>query len=453
MLKGKEPGFRPTDEDLALSQGRNWNGLGPDEQKGRCHHPDHGVADFCRGCLARLRKTWWVKYYVKGRPIREGTGTEKNTEAERFLRDREGRGVNGQPVLPRVDRILYEEAAEDLRTHYKTTGERHLTEAGWRLTHLEACFCTKRIAGIGPADVKRYIAARQAEGASNGTVNRELAVLGRRLRLAYENGKLMRLPLIHKLKEAAPRSGFFERSQVEAVKRHLRPDLQVAVRIAYAFGWRMQSEVLTLQRSQVDPNACTIRLEPGTTKNDEGRLVYLTPELVDLLKAQDERVQMLEMRLGRRVEWVFPYLGGEHKGKRIQDFRKAWKTACREAILEGLEGEERAKREAELLASPEQSLLKMLRHDFRRTAVRNMVNRGVPERVAIKITGHKTRAVFDRYHIVSPGVLQEAARKLTGTFSGRVAEKIRGPHAEPPVFLGGADGTRTRDLRRDRPAF
>jgi hypothetical protein len=187
-----------------------------------------------------------MKYYVNGKAVRESTETEKETVARQKLKTQEGKSATGQPILPRVDRTLYDEAAADLRRHYKTTGDRDTVEAEKRLKHFDGFFRTWRISRIRPEDATRYIAAHQVENAANGTINRELALLGRMIKLAYENGKLLRLPLIRKLKEAAPRSGFFERSQFEAVKRHLRPDLQVAVSIAYAFGWRMQSEVLTL---------------------------------------------------------------------------------------------------------------------------------------------------------------------------------------------------------------
>jgi site-specific recombinase XerD len=410
----------------------------------RCPDPRHAKCDECPTCGARFSAVWWAKYYANGTPVRESTGTESETEAPRFLKAREGGVVTGQQILPRVGRIRYEEAAEDLRTYYKATGERDTSEVEWRLAHLDEFFETKRLAGIGSADIMRYVVKRQGEGASNATINRDLAVLNRMLRLAYENGTLVRLPLIHKLKESKPREGFFERPQFEAVKRHLRPDLQLAVSIQYAFGWRGKKEVLTLKRKQVNLGACTLRLEPGTTKNEEGRVVYLTPELVELIQAQEERIQLLEMHLGHRVPWLFPHLTGKHKGERIRDFRRAWKTALLNAMLDGLEAEERARRKAELEANPE-GLVRMLRHDFRRTAVRNMVNRGVPERVAMMITGHKTRSVFDRYHIVSPGDLQDAARKLAGTFSGTLLEKKQGVRVQPPDFLGGRRWFRTTD--------
>ena len=346
---------------------------------------------------------WWVKYYVNGRPVRESTGTEKRTEAERFMKEREGRVAAGLPVLPRADRVRYEEAAADLRRHYVTTGTRNLEEAEHRLAHLDRFFAGRRIAGIGQADATAYAETRHRQGASNSTINRELAVLNRMLRVAYENNKLFRLPVLRKLKERGPRQGFFEDEQFHAVRKHLGPDLQVAVTIAHTYGWRMQSEVLILERRQLDLKAGALRLEVGTTKNDDGRVVKLTAELRAQVTAQIDRIKAVERKTGRIIPYLFPCLSGRRRlGERRRDFRKAWATACRNAGAPG-----------------------MLRHDFRRTAVRNLVNAGVPERVAMTITGHKTRAVFDRYHIVSPGDLEEATRKLearaTGITSGITA--------------------------------
>jgi integrase len=291
-------------------------------------------------------------------------------------------------MLPRADRVRYEEAAEDLRTHYRTTGIRDLAEAGARFKHLDLFFRGRRLADISGATATQYVARRQAEGAANGTINREVGVLLKLMHLAHEHNKLHRVPKIRTLKEAAPRQGFFETDQFLAVRARLPEDLQVAVSLAFELGWRIPSEVLTLERRQLDVMAGAIRLEPGSTKNDDGRMVYVTPGLRTLLAGQVARVEVLQRRLDRIVPYLFPHLRkGMLAGKRRRNFTKAWQRACREAGVPG-----------------------MLRHDFRRTAVRNMVNADVPERVAMKVTGHKTRSVFDRYHIVSPGA---AGRSLT----------------------------------------
>jgi integrase len=115
-------------------------------------------------------------------------------------------------------------------------------------------------------------------------------------------------------------------------------------------------------------------------------------------------VEALERQLGRIIPYLFPHLGpGRLQGTRIKDFRKAWKTATRRAGVPG-----------------------KLRHDFRRTAVRNLTRRGVVERVAMHATGHRTRSVFERYNIVSDGDLRDVARKLAGeeiTMAGKTVSR------------------------------
>jgi integrase len=149
---------------------------------------------------------------------------------------------------------------------------------------------------------------------------------------------------------------------------------------------------VALERPRPAPAALeagTLRLDPGTTKNDEPRIVYLTAELVALLTAQVQRIERLGRRLGQIPRFLFPHLDGRHQGQPRHDFRKRWASACRRAGVPG-----------------------RLVHDLRRTAVRNMVRQGVPERVAMQLSGHKTRSVFERYNIVSDGDLREAARRL-----------------------------------------
>ena len=345
--------------------------------------------------LYKRGNIWWAKLYQDGVPVYKTTKATEKREAQR-LHDIWTGELRQGTFLPRADQTRYQELVEDLKQHYRNTESRDLVEVNKRLKHLDNFFAGVRAAKIDASLVGQYIEQRRAQKAANGSINRELGLLTRMFRLALENRRVTAVPVIRKLKEAAPRQGFFERDQFEAVKRRLPEDLQAAATVAYTFGWRTQSEVLTLERRQLDLEAETLRLDPGTTKNDDGRLVYLTPELKTLLSAQVERVKALEKKLGRIIPYLFPHLGqrGGHINRRLvgtmkTDFRKAWVTACRQAGVPGA-----------------------LRHDCRRTAVRNMVNEGVPERVAMKVTGHRTRSVFDRYHIVSPADLKEASRKL-----------------------------------------
>lgn len=90
--------------------------------------------------LYKRGNVWWCKYYVNGRPVRESTGTEKETEAKRFLDGRRGRVATGQAILPRVDRIRYDEAEKNLRAHYEASGSRDLGEYTYRGAHLTAFF-------------------------------------------------------------------------------------------------------------------------------------------------------------------------------------------------------------------------------------------------------------------------------------------------------------------------
>jgi integrase len=352
-----------------------------------------------RGYLYQRGRIWWMKYYVSGRAIQESTGLSKKSAAARVLAQKVGRAAAGEPIPPRVDRITYDEAVADLRRDYKITGERDARDVEKRLAHLDPFFRGRRLVAIGPVLVTEYIERRQAPrpaangadpkpGASNGTINRELAMLGKMFRLAVDNGKALRKPKIPKLEEAAPRKGFVDRDRFEAIVRRLPEPHDLAVRICYALAWR-RGEVFGLKWRHVDLDRGALRLFAGETKNDEGRNAFLPPDLAEQLRAHRARVEELQRKLSRVIPEVFVRLKGKLAGRPIGSFRKTWARACRAAGAPGL-----------------------LVHDLRRSGIRNMIRAGVSEHTAMKVSGHLTRAVFDRYDIVDERDLQEAARRI-----------------------------------------
>ncbi len=196
-----------------------------------------------------------------------------------------------------------------------------------------------------------------------------------------------------------------------ALRDALPSYLQGFVTFAYKTGWR-ESEISNLAWSQIDLDQGIVRLEAGETKNDEGRTVYLDEELRDVFTRQWEA-----RKKGQKlIPYVFPNKDG--KG-RIVDFRKAWDKACQDA-----------------------GIGKRLFHDFRRTAVRNMVRAGIPERVAMMVSGHKTRSVFERYNIVSDTDLREAAQRQEAYLKSQMVTK-KVTLADFPTKKGSSENAET----------
>ncbi|MEW5736233.1 MAG: tyrosine-type recombinase/integrase [Thermodesulfobacteriota bacterium] len=271
-----------------------------------------------------------------------------------------------------------EDLAEELIADYRINGRKSAFRVEICIRkHLLPFFRGMAAPDITTGLIKRYVAKRIESGAKNATINRELSALKRMFRLAAQETppRVEFVPFIPMLKENNVRKGFFEHESFVALREALPEHIRPAVDFGYNTGWR-RSEILELTWDRVDMREGTVRLEPGETKNDDGRDLYMTPVLKDVFK---------ELFRGRRLDCNLVF---HRDGRPLGDFRDSWRRACEKAGVPG-----------------------MLFHDFRRTAVRNMVRAGIPEKVAMTISGHKTRSVFDRYHIVSSRDLKEAARR------------------------------------------
>jgi integrase len=363
--------------------------------------------------MGQLRKrggVWWIRYYKHGRRLEESAHTDKKETARELLKSREGDVADGRPVSVTAKRLRFDDAAADLVTEYTVNARKTIAHLKRRFKkHLTPWFGGRRLVDITTADVRAFTAQRLKDGAAPGEINRELAALKRTFKLAKQAGRFVGdLPHVPMLAEHNIRRGFFERDQFDAVKGHLPAALRPVLEFAYLTGWRLTSEILPLEWRQVDWTGRVVRLDPGTTKNGEGRSFPFTAAIESLLKAQHAEHERLKQPArefhrgtngssnGRIVPYVF-----HRNGKRIRNVRGAWLTACTDAGLPG-----------------------RLVHDFRRSAVRNLERDGVSRSAAMAMVGHKTESIYRRYAIVDAGALRDAAAKIDSAAAGTIAGTI-----------------------------
>ncbi len=381
------------------------------------------------GRIWQIGRIWWIQYYAGSRQIRESSRSTTKTVAERLLRRRLGEAEAGLVPSPSVQRLRYEEMRKALFAEYATNHRKslHSRKDGTLLIcgvpELDEFFRDCRAIDIETTRIREFIRKRQEKGAPNSTINRSLAALRRMFHLAKQDGKLRDVPHIPMLKEPPPRKGFLEYDQYARLRDALPDYLKPITTMGFYTGMRL-GELRSLRWEQVNFANKEVQLDPGQTKNDEPRVIPLNdlPELLHMLRMASD---------ARRPGYDFVFF---RDGGPLGNFYKAWTRTCVRIGLGRMvckncsvtvEGKPYC---AECKKAGHPSQLKycgLVFHDLRRTGIRNLIRAGVPERVAMQISGHKTRAVFERYNITSKRDLQDAARKLGAYLETQNGENSR----------------------------
>ncbi|MFO0585631.1 MAG: site-specific integrase [Anaeromyxobacter sp.] len=253
-----------------------------------------------------------------------------------------------------------------------------------RARHLVRILGPRRAAKLSRKDIEEYRQQRFSEttrrGAppAPGTVDREIALLKRCINYAIECGVLVRNPIagVPLLNEPNTRDMALRESMLERILKAAPPAFAPVIEFDYETGLR-KTEVRFLRWEQLDLAAGCIRLSAKETKTNQARVVYLTSRAKEILQ-----------QVPRHLHSPYVFLNPD-TGRPWSELNKMLKRSVARAGLKGI-----------------------WFHDLRRSFVTNARRRGVPESVVMKLTGHRTRSVFDRYNIIDEGDLKAAVEQI-----------------------------------------
>lgn len=345
-------------------------------------------------------RTWWIAYYgpagEKWQQIRESSGSESEVVAQKLLKRRIREVENHRDGTrhfggPKQERVTVAKLLDSLKANYQ---ERGIKSLGRTLNHMKPVrdfFGHYRAAQVTPDTIRAFKKERREDGASDATINRALEILSAAYNLAIKEERLSRRPHIEFLSETGnAREGFLEQDELERIVAKLAPPLDAIARFAHFCGWR-KAECRLLKWQNVDRSAKEVRLEDS--KNGKGRVLPLPEELWSMFERLWPARQYQTKQGPALSEYVFHV-----QGKPLGDtgFERRWRKAAAAANLSG-----------------------KLFHDLRRTAARNLIRAGVPQSVAMKITGHETDSMFRRYSIVTTDDTRAAMEKVAEQMKSR----------------------------------
>lgn len=333
------------------------------------------------GRVFKRGQIWWVAYCHKGKEYRESSRSRQKDEAQYLLKQRlaDPGNIVSKPKAVHYVHELLTLVEKDYVMQQRRSPANHLYLRRLRheFGHVPIHECTSTF-------IAQYQRCLHRKGQAPGSINRECTILRRAFTCGRRDGLVVHPPFIQHLAETTVRQGFFDDEEFIALLRYLPPELGDVAQFACLTGWR-RGEIVGLEWSNVDRRSRMIHLRPTQTKTNNPRVLAMEGPLAILM----ERRWQARIVGTRLLPWVFHYYG-----RRIGNFRRRWEQACEKAELQG-----------------------KLFHDFRRTAVRNMVRQGLPERVIMSITGHKSRSIFDRYHIVTEADQRAAFQSVFGQLS------------------------------------
>jgi integrase len=407
--------------------------------------------------LFRRNRTWWTDFSVNGARFRQSLETTDWREALAREKEKIAQASAGKlaPCAQKFARLAFTEAAErflaDKTPHLAPKSTRR---QGDLLKPLKKFFASAKLSSLTAESIRSYISHRKQAGLSSTTINMEIAILGQLLRRAKRwhivSDEIKRLPT-----SSGPGRALSLEEKIRLRKAaSSRPEWEIArLAMTLALNTTMRGcELKGLRWRDVDFIEHTLDVRRATTKTDAGeRVIPLNPEAWAAILELRQRIRTFYGAEPQPDWYVFP--AGEGQGPRIGSNRTTvkpdptrpmcgWRTAWRKLTRAA-------------------GLLGLRFHDLRHHAITELAEGQASDQVIRSIAGHVSQRMLEHYSHVRLDAKRKALEALSGKGLGGSYDTNYGTNSEPeqepmPQLIeknGGDDGTRTRDLCRDRAAF